>query len=123
MATFPSTLPLPLSSGYGVSPIDPVIRSEMEIGPARARRTTLADNDKVSVRWVMNDEQLETFRLWFKGDAAGDAAGGAAWFAIKLHLGIGGAKIVSARFTKVFEFSQIEPNMWNVTGSLETRDA
>ena len=35
MATWPTTLPAPMAQGYGIDPVDPVIRTDMEVGAAR----------------------------------------------------------------------------------------
>lgn len=120
MAAWPSTLPAPLASGYGVKPVDQTVRTDMESGAARQRRRTTARNDKVTVSWVMTDAQAAIFRAWFEDDAAG-AAGGAAWFGVVLMLGTGGAVSVEARFVKPPDLSLIAAKLWTVSGELEVR--
>jgi len=122
MRDWPSTLPLPLASGYSLSPVDPVVRTEMEAGASRARRTTRARNDKVSLSWAMTRVQFEEFRAWYDDDTDG-AAGGAAWFPISLDIGTGGAILVSAKFAKIYDASMVDPDLWKVTGNVEVRDA
>jgi hypothetical protein len=119
MADFPSTLPAPLADGYAVRPVDQTVRTEMDVGPARARRITRSRLDRVPVSWVLTDEQLEEFRTWFDDDD--QAAGGAAWFNITLKVNGGGASAVEARFTGAPAFDFLGADLWRVSGELEVR--
>lgn len=119
MPTFPATLPAPTYDGYALSPVDPVIRTEMEVGSLRARRRTKARNDKIDVTWRFTDEQMAIFRTWFDNDA--EAAGGAAWFTVALAFGAAGIDSVEARFDGIWE-STLTPGMnWAVSARLEIR--
>lgn len=120
MAAWPTTLPRPLSSGYGLKPVDATVRTDMEGGAARARRRTFARNDKVSVAWLMTDAQLAVFRSWFDNASTG-AAGGAAWFTTSLALGSTGSVSVEARFTGPWQLSHLGRLKWSVTAELEVR--
>ena len=117
MAAWPTTLPDPLASGYQVAPVDPVIRTDMESGAGRARRRTLARNDRVTLGWTFSDAQMATFRTWLDADAAG----GANWFTVRLLLGTGGATTVDARFTKVPQFAFNGNKVWSVSAEVEVR--
>lgn len=120
MATWPSTLPAPMAQGYGIDPVDPVIRTDMEVGAVRARRRTAARQDRVAVTWAFSDTELETFRDWFDDDATG-AAGGSAWFYIGLRIGNGGSTTEEARFTGSWRASFMGAGRWQVNATLEVR--
>lgn len=120
MATYPSTLPAPLSDGYQLNPGDQVIRTEMESGYTRTRRRTTARIDKFSAAFVYTSAQMDAFRDWFE-DASG-ADGGAAWFDITLKTGDGSAITVEARFSGVWQASY-RGGIWQVTATLEVRYA
>lgn len=119
MATWPSTLPRPLASGYTIKPVDATLRTDMDAGAARSRRRTNARNDKVSVGWGMTDAQLAIFRTWF--DNAAEAAGGAAWFTTSLAIGTTGIVSVEARFVGPFQVAHLDGLNWSVTAELEVR--
>jgi len=121
MATWPATLPAPQRNGYGGAPVDPTLRTDMEVGASRARRRTAALNDRVTVAWVFTDAQFAIFRAWF--DDAAEADGGAAWFALLLPIGKTGATLQDVRFVGAFQYNQIGLDCWSVTARLEVRDA
>lgn len=116
---WPSTLPLPIANGYGLAPVDPVIRTDMEVGTPRARRRTSARNDKISVVWVFTDAQMAIFRTWF--DNPVEAAGGSSWFTLDVALGTGGLVSMDARFAGVWQSSMMDGYNWQVTATLELR--
>lgn len=115
MATWPSTLPQPLLSGYGVEPVDQTLRTDMEVGSPRVRRRTSVRNDQIPVSWLFDATQFSAFRTWFDGDAAG----GAAWFTVALPLG--DADSTEARFTEAWRAEKLSATHWRVTGKLEVR--
>lgn len=120
MSAWPSTLPAPDNAGYAIEPLDPVLRSQMEVGADRTRRRTRARNDRITLSWSMTDAQLAIFRAWLDDDATG-AAGGAAWFTI--DLAIGGATLtetVEAKFVGVAKPAR-DRRCWRVTATLEVR--
>jgi hypothetical protein len=117
MASWPSTLPAPLSNGYEIKPQEQVIRTDMEKGPARVRHVTTANTDRVKLGWEMTDEQLAIYRPWFKTDIAG----GAMWFTISLVVGTIGFKEMSARFVGVPNIVYLPVLRWLVTGEVELR--
>lgn len=119
MAAFPATLPAPSYSGYGLDPVDPTIRTDMEAGNARARRRTKARNDRINVTWRFTDAQMAIFRTWFDDDA--EAAGGAAWFTVALAVGNTGIDAVEARFAGVWKSTLMPGLFWDVSATLEIR--
>jgi len=119
MATWPENLPPP-TTDYGLTPVDPVVRTEMELGASRTRRRTKARNDRSTVVWNLTDAQMKIFRKWFDDDSTG-AAGGAAWFTINLPIGTGGIVEVTAKFKKVFDSRMASKMAWKVSAELEIR--
>lgn len=118
MAAWPTALPQPIADGYRLAPEDPVIRTDMEVGAPRSRRRTHARNDRVEVKWLFTDAQFLAFRTWFDDDAAG----GAAWFNVRLKVGTGGMADVEARFAGIWKSADhIAPDLWVVTATLEVR--
>lgn len=119
MATWPATLPAAKADGYALAPVDPCLRTDMEVGAPRTRRHTAARNDRVNVGWVMTDAQFVSFRAWF--ESATQAAGGAVWFSIPLAIGAGGVQTVEARFTAIWQAGRVAKDIWSVTATLEVR--
>lgn len=74
MRAWPDTLPGPSKPGYKLRPVDPALRTEMEIGPKRVRRLTRARRDMVDVQWRFSDAEMVAFRAWF-GDELWSFAG------------------------------------------------
>lgn len=121
MATWPSSLPAPMVSGYGLEPVDQTIRTDMEVGSARARRRTTSRLDMVNVSWVFTDAQMAVFRAWLDDDVVG-AAGGSAWFTTSLATGDSGLVSRSARFNGAPKYSLLSTSrIWQVTAKLEVR--
>lgn len=119
MATWPSTLPAPLLSGYGLDPADQSIRTDMESGAARARRRSYARADMVAAAWSFTDAEMYAFRQWFEDDA--EAAGGSAWFTISLRIGDSGATTEECRFVGPWRSVMLARDRWQVTARLEVR--
>lgn len=120
MAAYPSTLPIPLLSGYGLQPVSQAIETDMEVGASRMRRRTSAVNEKISVSFKYSDAQMATFRTWF--NSATGANGGASWFAIGLPRGTAGVATVDARFSGGAFRADLLPGLnWLVTTTLELR--
>lgn len=121
MATYPTTLPRPVARGYSLTPVDPVARTDMDVGASRCRRRTAARNDKVKLAWLFTDTQMAGFRSWF--DDPTEADGGASWFSINLPIGTGGTVAVEAKFAAIYEATRNAGLSWNVTAELEIRNA
>lgn len=121
MASWPTTLPSPLLSGYGISPSDQVIRTEMEGGETRSRRRSSARKDSFPVSWKFTDAQMAIFRAWF--DSPSYADGGNAWFTVYLATGDTGIDSVTARFNGAWQASMESGLHWNVSATLEVRYA
>jgi hypothetical protein len=83
--TWPDTLPLPTFGGYGVEPVDSILRTEMESGPARQRRRYTQTPTRMPVRWRFTAWEFALFESWFKHKAKE----GGEWFSINLLGGLG----------------------------------
>ena len=124
MATYPATLPAPLLNGYQANPQDQVVRTQMEVGTARARLRSTAKIDRVTVQWLFTDAQMQTFRdWWYQGSASGGSAYGTSWFTISLPVGQTGLTTVTARFLQPYTAQGGAGLLWSVHGELEVRYA
>lgn len=112
---WPDALPLP-KFGMGVNPADQTIRTDMEVGAARARRRTHARIYQVQVSWLFSDAQFVIFQDWFDQGAQG----GAAWFSLRLPLG-GRLSAQEVRFIGPVQITNDEGMNWSVSGKLEVR--
>ncbi len=118
MANWPANLPNPLISEYGIEPVDPTIRTDMEKGAVRSRRRTAAKNDHFPAEWNMSNAQFVEFREWF--DDPGGADGGAGWFQIDLLTGMDEDFVnVNARFFGIWQAVYVAHKRWHITAVLE----
>lgn len=116
MATWPTNLPLPLTSSYGIQPQQGFIRTDMDQGPARQRRRFTTTPTIYPVKFMMTESEFGIFESWFR-DEADD---GAAWFDIQLRGGTG-LQTVEARFMQGWSASRVAPN-YEVQAQLEVRN-
>ena len=121
MATWPATLPSPMVNGYKVTPVDTVIRTDMEGGNTKTRRRSNARNDKLAFQMAFTDAEMAIFRAWF--DSSTGANGGASWFTISLRTGDGGRLSVEARYSGVWSEGSFDGRNWIVPMALEVRYA
>ena len=114
---WPNTLPLPSVDGYGLTPQEAVLRTDMESGPARRRRGRRPEARRVTVRWRFRGLAFALFETWYKYHA--DEGG--QWFEITL---LGGLGLLphEARFTRQFEAQLRSARRWDVKGELEIRE-
>ena len=64
---WPDTFPVPSLPGFAIQPVDPSIRTPMEVGAARVRRRTFSRLDKVTLEWRMTPFQYAALRAWYEG--------------------------------------------------------
>ncbi len=119
MPAWPSTLPAPVYDGYELAPVDPSIRTDMEVGSSRTRRRTAARNDKISLMWKFTDAQMAIFRAWFDNPA--EAAGGSAWFDMTIAVGTTGLDAKVCRFAGIWKAVPRPGLNWIVTAQVEVR--
>lgn len=120
MATidFPSSLPTPLRSSYGLQHISPMMRSELQSGRARQRRRYTSVPSMASVSWLLSDNQAIAFESWFR-DSVID---GAEWFNCRLSTPIG-LQDYECRFAEMYNGPElVGPGLWRISASLELRE-
>lgn len=64
---WPDTLPGPSIPSFSLSPVDPSVRTPMEVGAQRVRRRTFSRLDHATMEWRMTDTQFKAFRAWYEG--------------------------------------------------------
>lgn len=117
MPVWPELLPLPTIDGYSVSPQDGILRTAMDMGPARQRRRYTTTPTRIAVRWLMNAEQCALFEGWYRWYAKE----GGSWFDITLLGGLG-LTLHQARFTKPYEAHLKGGRLWEIMSELEVRE-
>ncbi len=65
MRIWPDTLPRGMGESSTLSPVDQSVRTAMEAGPPRVRRTTRARLDLIEMRWRLSHAEMALFRAWF----------------------------------------------------------
>ena len=121
MPSFPPELPRPLQSGYGLQHVSPFIRTEMQSGRARQRRTFTNVPSSVSVTWFFTSPgECALFEGWFRD--AGGAGDGANWFTMRLQTPIADAEF-NCRFAGMYQGPTLAAfDKWQVTATLEIRE-
>lgn len=121
MATWPSTLPVPLLSGYQLEAGDPTARTSMESGPARVRRRFTAVPDEISLILHLSRAEMKAFRAFW----ANDWAQGAAWVFFPVLDGQEETLVnKECRPTKgTFSATLPNQNYWRVQIGVEVRSA
>ncbi|UMR98483.1 hypothetical protein [Escherichia coli] len=114
---WPETLPLPLSDGYAASPVSPVIRTELDSGRAIMRRRYVSTPVRLTVSWLLDDEQAATFESFFYSTLSD----GVKWFNIALRLpGKADEDTVVARFTDIPDGPVLTGGvLWEYSATLE----
>lgn len=107
MADWPSTLSI-LLDNYSEEAPDRVIRSQMDVGPAKIRRRSSAAVRNISLNLFLNDAQVETFDDFFD---ANDAL-------VFNFTNPRTAVVENARFTSKPSYTRKE-TMWAVSVQLE----
>lgn len=89
---WPDTLPGASMPGFGLSPLDPNIRTDMEVGQQKVRRRTFYRIDRVSALWIFKDAEMKAFRSFMEGlpvSLAGASDSLAAWTLLSTTLSAG----------------------------------
>jgi len=122
MPSFPSELPRPLQSGYGLQHVSPFIRTEMQSGRARQRRTFTNVPSSVSVTWFFTSPgECALFEGWFRD--SGGAGDGANWFDMNLQTPLGVDGVYQCRFAGMYQGPTLAAfDKWQVTATLEIRE-
>lgn len=116
MADFPATLPTPLQAGYGIEPADPILRTQMQSGPARTRRQFTTFPSKMTVKWHFSQAEFAVFESWYHLTALD----GQSWFNIRLANGMG-TTVMEAKFEAPPKSVAISGMCFEVSAALEVR--
>lgn len=116
---WPARLPKPFYDGYGYSPVNPFIRTQMDSGRARHRRRSRVVKTKLTVTWKIPREDMKDFRFFVF-----EKIGGAGWGFFQTPLLFDGnqCKLMKARFTNAetpFNASNEQNRHFIVTAELE----
>lgn len=80
---YPEGLPCPLREGYGFTPVNNIVRTDMQSGRARQRVDFPKTPDTIGLRWIFNSPQASLFQAW------AEQIVGAGWFEIELLTPLG----------------------------------
>jgi hypothetical protein len=119
LPTWPVTLPDPRASGYGIQPVTPYARTDMDNGAARQRRRFTSVPSYVSVTWRFTHSE----HALFEGFLAYEINLGTDWFAVGLLNGMG-VNQVQARFKDdpPYKSAISDSRAWfDVTATLEVK--
>lgn len=112
MPTFPDTLPSPLANSLQEQLPNNIVRTQMDVGPAKVRRRTTANVRSLRMTYVLNKDQAADLEAFFFNDTAG----GALSFDYT-HPRTGDT--VSARFTEPPQISSLNGIYFQISISLE----
>ena len=65
MDAFPSSLPNAETTGYVMTPADANVRTDMDSGPARIRRTFTSIPTRLTLRWRFSASEIKAFRTFY----------------------------------------------------------
>lgn len=115
---FPVALPKPSMRQYSLKPMNNVLRTEMESGPARTRRRYISVPTDVSVVWTLTLAELGTLQTFYR-EAIYDGAG---WFQIPVVMG-DGEVLRKARFKEPYQAATAaNEHVWQVSATLEVME-
>ena len=121
MATWPTTLPNPQFSGYGIEAQDATRRTDMEGGAARVRRVSTSVPDKATLKWLFDEAQMAEFRAFWEDEWAH----GSAWVYLTIKDGRA-AGLVSRECRPSpasFKAAPLSAAHWHVEMTVEVRHA
>lgn len=119
--TWPTTLPLPKASGYGIETTNQTIRTDMESGAARVRRRSTAAPDQITLGFVFDKAQMAEFRSFWETDFLN----GAAWVSMPIMDGraAGVASKECRPLDGKFSATPLSASLWSVEFKVEVRNA
>lgn len=115
MASWPSTLSLP-KVPYEYQPEDALLRTDMESGPARARRRYTRVPTRYTLTCEFSREEMDVFEAWHKWELLD----GQAWFTMPLANGRG-VSVVDTRFVGPFTARLIQGGAFEAAFEVEVR--
>ena len=106
----------PLQDGYTFEPHEPLLRTDMEQGPARQRRLFANSPSVIQPVWPWSFDEFEVFRAWYHKDLHD----GQDWFWAKVFIG-GREQLGLCRFAEAYQPSLVKIE-WHVTAKIEVRN-
>jgi hypothetical protein len=98
-------------------PNEPVLRSEFDVGPARARRRFTSQVSRYSLTIQMSEDEYVLFEGFFQDDLRA----GAAWFNMPFYMGRGGYEVKPVRFTEPYQVRDAGFRQVKVSAKLEVK--
>jgi hypothetical protein len=119
MIEYPSQLPVPLQDGYELdTPVDPMIRTQMQSGRARQRLNFDDVPTHVRAKWNCDRNQMAFFQGWY----AGTLKQGVEWFKATLLTPIGFQEY-ECRFAGHYSGpTLVQVSRWEFSATLELRE-
>ena len=115
---YPAGLPLPLRSGYDLSHVSPLMRTELQSGRARQRRRYTSVPSMASVSWSFSQPEVQLFEAWFRWTLSD----GAEWFNATLRTPLG-LMPYECRFADMYNGpALVGIDRWQVSATLEIRE-
>jgi len=115
---WPSTINhLAERGSWNKSPNEPVLRSEFDYGPARARQRFTSQIAKFSFTVMMTEIEYAYLEGFFQDDLRS----GAAWFTMPVYLGRGGYETKVVRFTEPYQVKDAGFLHVKVSAKMEVR--
>ena len=62
---WPDILSTPSHPGFGLTPVDTAVRTDMESGSAKVRRTSFSRRDLVDLSYLLTEPEFTHFRAWW----------------------------------------------------------
>lgn len=109
-------LPLPLREGYGLTPVSPLMRTDMQSGRAKQRRRYQSTPTQAPINWIFTQPgQALLFEQWYQYVLMD----GVLWFNMKLRTPEG-VKFYKCRFMDIYKGGELDgPNYWRYSAELE----
>lgn len=113
---YPEGLPLAMRDGYAFSPVNNILRTDMQSGRARQRIEFQNVPDMLRLRWTLTELQSRLFSTWARN------AVGAGWFTMTILTPMG-FESVELRFTERVNGPVLTGKFhWTWTATCELRE-
>jgi len=115
---YPSNLPAPSRGGFKANTVSPFVRTPMQSGRAKVRRTYSKVPQIWGATWNFNESQAMAFEAWFR-DVLLD---GTQWFECRMQTPMGLMEY-TARFVSMYSGpSLFGVDMWAISADLELNE-